>query len=240
MVKVIFLDAGGTLIRPHPSVGHIYSHTATTHGVTVDPILLEKRFREAWKKRNGLSSIASQTTEKEEKRWWRSLVEDVFAEEQTFFKKGTEPFSIFFEDLYERFGHSDHWRLFDDSLPLLETLKAQGFRLAILSNWDHRLFGIVEGLGIRHYFEDVFASAAVGVAKPHAGIFQHALDQMKVRPEECLHVGDSMEDDYHGARQMGIKGILLERGGNTYNDVISITSLKDLPSQLCQPSPEHH
>ena len=141
-------------------------------------------------------------------------------------------FEAFFQELYDLFARAECWRLFDDTIPVLDRLKDKGIRLAIISNWDHRLFSIVKQLGLSDYFEQVTASSVVGTAKPGKRIFEAALQGMGVWAGESLHVGDSLEDDYHGATRMGLKAVLLDRKKKAYNGVVRIDSLDQLPDLL--------
>ncbi len=225
--KVIFFDAGGTLFRPYPSVGDIYARAAARHGVRVDAEHVEKTFHDKWHERNGMTSLAGLTSEKIERQWWHALVRDVFGNLGAF-----DNFDAFFQELYDLFARAECWRLFDDTVPVLQDLKANGFRLGIISNWDHRLFSIVEQLGLSPYFEQVTASSAVGIAKPGKRIFEAALQAMRVPASESLHIGDSLEDDYHGASRAGLKAVLLNRQRKAYNGVVRIDSLRQLPGLL--------
>ena len=185
-IKAVFFDAGGTLFRPYPSVGDVYARTAARHGVVVEAHKVEEAFHKSWHTRNGMVSLEGQTTEKIERDWWYALVRDVFGNLEAF-----KDFDAFFEELYDLFAHAECWRLFEDTLPVLDRLKADGYRLGIISNWDHRLFSIVEQLGLGSYFEHVTASSKVGTAKPGAAIFHHALQALKVPAEGAIHIGDS-------------------------------------------------
>lgn len=225
--KVVFFDAGGTLFRPYPSVGAVYARVAAAHGVQVDADHVEKVFHEKWHERNGLATLAELSSEKIEREWWYALVRDVFGNLGAF-----HDFDAFFQELYDLFARAECWRLFDDAVPVLERLKRQGLRLAVISNWDHRLFSIVKRLGLSDYFEQVTASSVVGTAKPGKRIFDAALEGMRVSAREALHVGDSLEDDYHGASRAGLKAVLLDRHGKGYNDVVRIDTLHQLADLL--------
>lgn len=205
-IKVVFFDAGGTLFRPYPSVGDVYARTAARHGVRVNAEQVEKTFHAKWHERNGLAALAGASSEKIEREWWHALVRDVFGNLGAF-----DNFDAFFHELYDLFARAECWRLFDDTMPVLKELKTKGLRLAIISNWDHRLYSIVEQLGLSSYFEQVTASSAVGIAKPGKRIFEAALESMKIPAASGLHIGDSLEDDYHGASRAGIKAVLLNR-----------------------------
>src|SRR5205085_3049946 len=53
--KAVFLDAGGTLIDPDPSVGEIYARTAERHGARLETRQINANYQLAWKQRRGLS-----------------------------------------------------------------------------------------------------------------------------------------------------------------------------------------
>ncbi|NBD25999.1 HAD family hydrolase [Paenibacillus glycinis] len=54
--------------------------------------------------------------------------------------------------------------------------------------------------GILHYFPHLFISDEVGIGKPNRLIFDKAVDALGVPRSEILFVGDSLKDDYEGAR----------------------------------------
>jgi putative hydrolase of the HAD superfamily len=103
-------------------------------------------------------------------------------------------------------------------IPTLERL-AKSSRLAVISNFDGRLRGILSGLGLAGYFEHVFISSEVGADKPHREIFQHALATMDVPATACWHVGDDPIRDWAGAQAAGIASFELKRPETTLNDI---------------------
>ena len=58
----------------------------------------------------------------------------------------------------------------------LKELKEQGLILDVISNFDSRLTGILEGLGVVRYLDRIFVSSRIGYAKPAREIFQAGLD----------------------------------------------------------------
>ena len=83
--------------------------------------------------------------------------------------------------------------LYDDVVPTLQRLRAAGFKLAIVSNWDTPLDPLTERLGIAEYFDAIVASHDVRVRseKPDPHIFNYALAAVGVSAEEAVHVGDT-------------------------------------------------
>ena len=106
-------------------------------------------------------------------------------------------------------------KLYDDVIPTLERLRAAGFKLAIVSNWDTPLDPLTERLGIAEYFDVITAShdSRVRSEKPDSHIFNYTLAAVGVSAAEAVHVGDTYEADIVGARNVGIRPILLDRDG---------------------------
>jgi len=75
----------------------------------------------------------------------------------------------------------------------VERLRRLGFELAVVSNWDVGLREHLPGLGLDGV--TVVTSAEAGAPKPDPAVFLLALDQLGVRPERALHVGDSDADE---------------------------------------------
>jgi len=114
-------------------------------------------------------------------------------------------------------------RRYDDTLPVLQQLRSEGRRIAIVSNtaWGspgelwreeivrHGLDGLVD---------TVVFCRDVGWRKPAPQIFAYTLEKVGVGPEDCIFVGDDPRWDFCGPRAVGIAAVLLDRSG-TLQDV---------------------
>lgn len=205
-VRAVFLDAGGTLFRPFPSVGHYYSEVAARHGCTIGSEAVEAAFRRVWHDHDGIGDLKSYCDEKVEKTFWRKIVAEVFRD-----VPGIRSFDVFFDELHALFGEPSVWKLFPEVEDVLRELKQRGLILGLVSNWDSRLLKLCEGLGLDPYLDFKVISAAFGAAKPSPRIFEEALRKAGVRAGEAVHVGDSLEDDIRGAHEAGIKAIWVDR-----------------------------
>lgn len=219
-LKAVFFDAGNTLLRPHPSVGHIYAKTARRHGVRVPTAVVEARFQEAWRARHNVAHLKN---DRAEKAWWRAMVHRVLGNHFA-----PRAFRKYFEDLYGSFAHPAHWRLFPDALPTLRALRQKGHRVGIVSNWDSRLVTLSERIGLTREVEFVLVSAVEGLVKPDKRLFHRALKRVNAQPHEALHVGDSLREDYHGATRAGLSALLLDRHAPGPAGVKSIQSLSEI------------
>lgn len=106
-----------------------------------------------------------------------------------------------------------YWQLFRHTKQVLAGLQEEGFKLALLSNWDPSARTLLERLGIYHLFDTILVSSEVGIEKPNKKIFELLLSETKLKPEEICYVGDNYYDDVKGSRKVGIETILLNRFG---------------------------
>ena len=233
--QAILFDAGNTLLHVHPSVGAVYAAVAARHGVQCGGEALESAFRRVWSARTA-GGEARPSSDAIERAWWRETVWETFAEAGAAEAFG-ERFDRFFGDLFDAFAEPMVWRLYPDVYPALETIKRRNIRCAIVSNWDSRLPRIVAGLGVAGYFEFILTSAEAGERKPGAVIFQEALRRLALPPEAVIHVGDSEQDDAAGARNAGIKPVLVQRSAGAEDGEApgSVTTLLQLTSHLAPP-----
>jgi putative hydrolase of the HAD superfamily len=102
------------------------------------------------------------------------------------------------------------WQLYDDTIHVLDALRSQGWRHAILSNHVPELATLVAGLGLAPLIDVVLTSAATGYEKPNAKAFELALDRCG-RPKQVWMVGDNPRADVAGAEAVGIPAILARR-----------------------------
>ncbi len=228
-IKAVSFDAAGTLFRAFPSVGYHYALEAKRFGVVVDPEIVEIRFRNVFNARGGLAALGEHSSEEAERKWWRETVLSVFKGFQT-----PKPFEDFFKALYVRFSSKEPWQLFPDVLGTLKKLRGMNKELAVVSNWDSRLFNVLKELGIHSYFRTVIISAKAGATKPHAAIFNQLKRELSLEAGQILHVGDDYECDVEGAQAAGLRSIHLNRntGYRSDQDEQVIRSLNDLPALL--------
>ena len=116
-------------------------------------------------------------------------------------------------DLVPMLLDSLRFRLAPDAVPALDALARAGVALAVVSNWDCSLGEVLEDLGVAHRFAVVSVSALVGARKPDPVIFHHALTRLGVAPARALHCGDRPEFDCLGARNAGLRAVLVDRAG---------------------------
>ena len=138
-------------------------------------------------------------------------------------------------EIYRDWAEHRHFDLYDDVPDALRALKAQGFRLGLISNSHRPLVSFQSHFELDGLISVAVSSSEHGFMKPHPSIFRAALELMGVRPDEAAMVGDSFAHDVAGAQQAGMRPILLARDAARVAPAPGVTviqSLVDLPSVL--------
>jgi len=124
-------------------------------------------------------------------------------------------------------------RVLPETPPFLEKLRAQGYRLGVISNSIGTMEQQLQRLDLARHFETVIDSAIVGVEKPHPEIFRVALTRAGTDAAAALFVGDTNATDMGGAHLAGLRGVLIDRVGAYPNaESPRITSLPELENIL--------
>ncbi|MBR5004845.1 MAG: HAD family hydrolase [Erysipelotrichaceae bacterium] len=122
--------------------------------------------------------------------------------------------------------------LFDDVIDVITYLKEK-YRLAILTNGSPiSQRRKLESTGILNMFELSVVSGEVGIDKPDPRIFDVMCERMKVKPEDCLYIGDNYVNDVLGARNAGWNAIYLNRLRLASDETQMIDSLEKLKKIL--------
>ncbi len=120
-----------------------------------------------------------------------------------------------------------------EALALLAELQKRGFILGGISDWEMTLPELLMELGITPYFDALAVSEIVGAAKPDPRLFQEALRQAKVAPENSLHIGDWFELDVAGAQAAGMSALLFDWAERRPNaDCQRVTTFSQMASYL--------
>lgn len=220
MTCVVFFDLVGTLIRPREPVGHQYAAVARRYGAELEPRAVEAAFHRAMGATPGSTpgGESLEATAAAERRWWGELVRGVVAECGAGPLEQGRVFEDYFAELYEHFTTARAWALYDDTLPALDGLAARGIPAGLITNYDTRVYRVLDALDLTGRLDSVTIPAHAGVSKPDRAIFAHALAAHGVAASEALHVGDSLEDDYIGATGAGMSALLLDRKGRYAGD----------------------
>ena len=223
-VSAVFFDVDFTLIHPGPRFQALgYAASCARHGIAIDP----SRF-------DGAVAAAAPLLESGDhlydgrvfERYTRHIIEQM---------GGRGPaLDVVAREIFLEWAEHQHFELYPDVPETLERLHRQGVRIGLISN-THRCLTSFEA----HFELDGLISATVssyehGYMKPHPSIFRAALALLDASPADAVMVGDSLRHDVLGAREIGMRGILLARGGvpADIDGVEVVRSLAELPDLL--------
>jgi putative hydrolase of the HAD superfamily len=229
-VRAVFFDVGNTLLYPSPSVSHVVEEILRSAGHDRDLEAIEELMPlvDAYYEDRFRADDTFWTSEEATSEVWvgmysllcRTLGIDDEAEALA-------------RAVYREFGRPDRWRAYPDVAPALERLRARGVLTGIISNWDTRHEGILEGLGLGTLLDTIVCSSAVGLHKPDPRIFELACERLGVKPSETAHIGDHVYSDILGARAAGMHAVLISRhSAPAPMSVKMIESLDDLEGAL--------
>ncbi len=206
-IRHILFDLGGTLMRARGDWEPVFARSdqALTdalrmYRIELDAKVFRARLREYYSQRD--------------KDFRETTYHFVLSELLKDLGYGEVPESVIRNALDAMFATTeDNWVLEDDALQTIQQLKAQGYKLGIFSNAgdDKDVQTQVTSFGIRPHFDFVLTSAACFYRKPHARAFEIALARWNIPPEEAAMVGDSLQADIFGAKNLGMTTIWLTR-----------------------------
>jgi putative hydrolase of the HAD superfamily len=125
-------------------------------------------------------------------------------------------------------------KVYDDVFATLAELRRLGYRTAVVSNtpwgspaslWREE----IARLGLADKVDQAIFCGDCGWRKPARQIFEHTLNLMNAKPEDCVFVGDDPRWDIIGPEAAGIKAVLIDRFGR---DPSALQSLTDLVERL--------
>jgi putative hydrolase of the HAD superfamily len=105
-------------------------------------------------------------------------------------------------------------QLIPGAVELVPELKRRGYRLALVADGPTGTFrNLLTHYQLYHYFDALAISEQVGVEKPHPRMFQYALEQLGIGPENyhrTVMVGNNLARDIKGANGLGIVSVWLD------------------------------
>ncbi len=125
------------------------------------------------------------------------------------------------------------YAFFEDSKPIISELK-KSFKIALVSDDWPSMRMIYDYNDMTKYFDYMVISSELGILKPNPIMYTTALENLNLRPEECVFLDDNISNCI-GAKKIGITPILVSRNhedyirnSKQYKDYINIENLQQL------------
>jgi len=126
-------------------------------------------------------------------------------------------------------GLFEHFALIDNCKEFLEFC-ASKYKLVLASNfivsWAEHL---LDKFDIRRYFEKIYISSEIRYRKPAKEFYLQIInDYPHIEKNKMLMIGDSIVNDFYGAKDLGLSSILFDNGktGDYYHKNIRQTFLQ--------------
>jgi putative hydrolase of the HAD superfamily len=134
---------------------------------------------------------------------------------------------------FDEMADKSHYRLFDDVMPALRTLRRAGKKTAVISNADDDVTAVCVHFDFATLMDLIVTSALVGYEKPDPRTYYAALEPLRVDPKRALHVGDQPKSDIAGARGVGMGAVLIDRyGRHNGAEIPTVSTLTDLAEKV--------
>lgn len=209
-VQAVLFDCGATLIEPDPPVDVQFVRVAAQrgHNVPLEQVhpymeVIDRYYDMLYMKDSSFWASQERSVD-----MWYDIYR--FLSHLTGLADDAEGMA---RDLFAAYLKPDSWKVYGDVVPTLQRLKDAGCRLAVVSNWDPSLPGLLDGLGLVGFFDALEVSALAGARKPEPQIFERALRDLGVAANACVHVGDKVDADGDGAASAGIRAVIIDRAG---------------------------
>jgi putative hydrolase of the HAD superfamily len=116
---------------------------------------------------------------------------------------------------------------------VLEELKRNGYKIGLICNTGttpgKTIRMLLERLGILRYFHTTTFSNELGIRKPDPRIFLHTLNDLGSKVQNSLHVGDLIDVDILGARNMGMVAVHLNSNRTCFEETSPGCYYREIP-----------
>lgn len=117
---------------------------------------------------------------------------------------------------YDYVYNTNKYTFFEDAKAIIPKLHKY-YTLGIVSDAWPSLENVYIEAGLREYFSSFLISSQIGVQKPHPLMYQTALKDLGIQPEEAIFIDDNI-GNCEGAIELGIDALLLCRDQDVYLD----------------------
>lgn len=99
----------------------------------------------------------------------------------------------------------------DDVIGVLKHL-SKYYKLGVVANQTLDALKLLKDTGINKYFDNFEVSDSIGLEKPDKRIFLHVMNILKVSADECIMIGDRIDNDIIPANKLNIFSIRFKTG----------------------------
>lgn len=200
MIKAVIFDMYETLITHYQSPLYFGKQMAADAGIP------ESKFRRLWDATESDRTVGKLTLEE--------VVEAILRE------NGCYTEELFQKIVQKRIQVKEECfrHLHKEIIPLMSSLKQNGMKVGLISNCFSEEVVVIRKSVLFPYFDAVCLSYEQGMQKPDAEIYRRCVDQLQVKGNECLYVGDGGSHELEAAEEVGMSAVqavwYLQEGAN--------------------------
>lgn len=123
----------------------------------------------------------------------------------------------------------------EGAIEVLSSLKSTGYKTGLISDCSSPIPVIWPDTPFAPLIDVTIFSCSVKLKKPDPRIFQMAVDQLNVRPQDCLYIADGIDQELANASKLGMNAFMIctpnDRADDPYRENwsgLKISSLKEV------------
>lgn len=227
--KAVIFDLHYTLTRLNPSRGLVYRDVLKRYGLQCQPRKIKRAFNDVWDSYGNKRISAEHSrhhNEKKIEKWWLDFHHRMLTKLGCNDKNKSILINTHISNQF--YTNPKMHRVYADAKKILRILKMRKTKLALVTNGYKSTKKIIDGLGLKKYFNCIIISSAVGLSKPNPQIFRLVSKTFSLKPEEILCVGDNYPTDIIGAKRAGCGAAIIDRKNRNYKKVYDCIYLNNL------------
>lgn len=186
MIRAVIFDMFETLITHYNSPLYFGAEMAADAGIS------EQAFQSLWRPTEYDRSVGNVTLEE--------VLEMIFRKNQCYsedlVKKVAEKRTGVKEECFRH--------LHPEILPMMKGLKENGYLVGLISNCFSEEAEVIRRSVLFPYFDALMLSYEQGVQKPDSEIYHRCMEELQVKAEECLYIGDGGSRELEAAKALGM------------------------------------
>lgn len=193
-IRAILFDVGGPIVMEIPEYIQMMETTRELLSGELGREISRKEFNEAHEQ-----AIQS---------WAPSMIRSILWQ---FLKPDSGLVNELHKELVDIYARRESIILMEDVDEVIRVLSDE-YILALAANQPPDIRGKLEQTGLMDFFESTVVSGNLGLSKPDSRFFLEICSRIDVSPEECVMIGDRLDNDIYPANVLGMHTIWLRFG----------------------------
>lgn len=144
------------------------------------------------------------------------------------FNESSKDMAAYYRNMYNEFINKNI-NVYPDVIPALNKINHTDITMCIISNGPCENQKLrLEQAGILSYFDKLYFSQVIGHRKPEADFYNYVFNSLSIKISDAIVVGDSLKEDYLGAKNFGVDALLLDRENVKKNTFINNDTIRSL------------